>query len=104
MNLAKEVGIDEALLWPYYAHAYVQLDDYHTALKYCELLYENKQHSEFLLDIYSCLLRVTHQNQLAIRILNEYIELCGVTKRNLEELVLNELILNRSMTFLTASC
>ena len=88
------MGIEEALLWPYYAHAYVQLDDYHTALKYCELLYENKHHSEFLLDIYSWLLRVTHQNQLAIKILNEYIELCGETKRNLEELVLNELILN----------
>lgn len=103
LNQAKEVGIDEALLWPYYAHAYVQLDDYHTALKYCELLYENKQHSEFLLDIYSWLLRVTHQNQLAIKILDEYIELCGESKRNLEELVLNELILNRFSDALNTS-
>ena len=95
LNLAKESGISEVILWPYYAHAYLQLNDYYTALKYCELQYENGEHSDYLLEMYSWLLRTVKNHSLAIQILEESISLFGINKRTLEELILNELVSNK---------
>lgn len=95
IQLASNNGVNEQVIWYHLMLYYDDLGQYDTALKYCELVYENVEHTMIFLLMYGAILRHNKHYAYALTIIHKAIQLYGEEPSLLFECLLNEFLLKR---------